>query len=343
MNKYYISCFSGKSGIAHYSRDFYNLILKDKGYQHIDSSRPLSSILSMISSRDIVHIEIGIFLKREQEILFSMIRGNYKQLSVTLHDAPILKYPFREYKQGWLNKLSKIVDRVGGRNQEIRKYLEKLKSIYVLTHLGEQTLKHKFQLTNVRFLPHIINPDDLSLPESGSRHLSYFGFIGRNKGLEYALQLHQLLLKDYSDVHMNVIGMALGKETVYLEKLKLKFADNVKFRGYVSENEVAALFSESCCTILPFKNYRFFFPVSGSILYSLKKGNIVFTSKVNAVPEIISDGINGLFLTGKIQKDLDLLKSVVSDDSKRQRLVQNGLQYLQNNHFPAIVKKHYID
>lgn len=338
MNKYYISSLTGKSGIAQYSRDFYELVLKERGYQFVDSNRPLSSILSLISSRDKVHLEIGIFQKREQEVLFAMMRAQYKQLSVTLHDAPILKYPFVEFKQGWLNQLSKIADRIGGHQRKIKSHLEKLKAIYVLTKAGERSIKNKFDLTNVYYLPHIVNPDDLSIPERNSRNLVYFGFIGKNKGLDYALQLHQLLSREHPDVVFNVIGMPMGKEREYFEKLKLKYRHNVNFTGYLPESEVDALFSESACAILPFRSYRFFYPASGSILYSLKKGTVVLTNKVNAITETIENGKNGYFLTGDIGKDLSLLSTVLSDQHLRQQLLENAMNYLQKHHFPGIVK-----
>ena len=58
----------GESGIAKYSRDFYNLVLKEKGYRFVDSNESTITILSEITSIDHVHIEIGIFQKKEIEI-----------------------------------------------------------------------------------------------------------------------------------------------------------------------------------------------------------------------------------------------------------------------------------
>ena len=94
MKNFYISSKEGISGICKYSRDFYELILKDKGYIFIDSKQSISTILSLVSSKDHVHIELDIFQKKEIEILFLMLKANYRHVSVTLHDAPLIKYPF---------------------------------------------------------------------------------------------------------------------------------------------------------------------------------------------------------------------------------------------------------
>src|SRR5688572_6928397 len=110
MRHFYLSSKNGISGICKYSRDFYELVLKDKGYTFVDSVNSISSILSTIASRDHVHIELGIFQKKEIEVLFLMLKANYRNISITLHDAPLLKYPFREFKNPVLNNLSKFYD-----------------------------------------------------------------------------------------------------------------------------------------------------------------------------------------------------------------------------------------
>src|SRR5258705_13906309 len=98
MRRFYISSKSGISGISKYSRDFYELVLKERGYIFMDSAESITTILSTISSRDHIHIEIGIFQKKEIEILFTMLKANYKNVAITLHDAPLIKYPFYEFK-----------------------------------------------------------------------------------------------------------------------------------------------------------------------------------------------------------------------------------------------------
>ena len=94
MKYFYISSTDGNSGILKYSRDFYELILKERNYIFIDSKQSISTILSLVSSKDHVHLELDLFRKKEIEILFLMLKANYKHVSVTLHDAPLIKYPF---------------------------------------------------------------------------------------------------------------------------------------------------------------------------------------------------------------------------------------------------------
>src|ERR1700741_4338580 len=151
MKKFYISSQMGNSGIAKYSRDFYRLILKDKGYVFIDSSNNPSAVLSMVSSRDHVHIELGIFQKNEIEILFRMLRSNYKNVAVPLHDAPLVKYPYHEFKNSFMNNLSKFYDIYVNGFGSVSPYVKKIKSIYVLARRDLKPGKRTYILDNSLF------------------------------------------------------------------------------------------------------------------------------------------------------------------------------------------------
>lgn len=129
MSNFYISSMTGLSGICKYSKDFYELVLKTKGYQFIDSGEDITTIMSAVSSRDFVHIEIGIFQKKEIEILLLMLKANYKNVSVTLHDAPLVKYPFHEFKDPLLNGFSKLYDRYINNFSAAIPLVKKIKSI----------------------------------------------------------------------------------------------------------------------------------------------------------------------------------------------------------------------
>src|SRR5215471_2018687 len=191
MKKFYISSIKGNSGISKYSQDFYQLVLKDKGYIYMDSGEDLITILSTISSRDQVHIEVGIFQQKEIEILFTMLRANYRNITVTLHDPPLVRYPFYQFKNNILNNISKLYDKYANSSGAAKPYIRKIKTIYALSKKGVESIKKKYGVSNVCYLPHIVNTGEMSNNDSINKNFIYFGFIGKNKGLAYALELHQ--------------------------------------------------------------------------------------------------------------------------------------------------------
>ena len=343
MKKYYISSKAGLSGICKYSHDFYELVLKDKGYIFIDSNDNLTTIFTRISSIDIVHIEIGIFQRKEIEILFAMLNANYKNVIITMHDAPLLKYPLHEFENAFFNKISKFYDKYIDKFSNSRLYLSKIKTIYVLSEKGLRAVKSKYKIDNVYFLPHIIDTTEVIIDGAINNNFIYFGFIGRNKGIEYSLKLHKQLLTNYPESNFFVIGRAMGKENHFYDFLKETYNTNVHYLGYVPEEELNEVFEMATFSLMTFKNYKFYHPFSGSLLYNLKKGKIVFATNSNSVGEVIHDGKNGFLLSGEIKKDVEIVSGIISNKHLLNDIKNEVHNYLMLNHTNTIVSNNLLD
>lgn len=337
---YYISHFHGASGICKYSRDFYQLVLKEQGYVFMDSAQDIIHILSTISSRDHVHIELGIFQVKEQEILFTMLRANYRNVSITMHDPPLLKYPLYAFGNKFLHNVSKFYDIYINRLRWEKPLLQKLKAIYVLSRRAKQMMEARYGIGNVYFLPHVVDPAEIVKGETGDSNFIFFGFIGRNKGIGYALRLHERLLAQYPESQFFVVGKAMGKEQRYYNALRERFQHQVKFTGYVEEEDLPALFNRAGYAVILFSDYRFFHPFSGSLLYSMKMGKIALTNRVNAIEELIQDGKNGFFLSGDIKKDAALVEGLMRDRAMQEAVVEEVYQYLLEQHSPEKVMQY---
>lgn len=331
---------TGHSGICKYSRDFYDLVLKGKGYTFIDThNQAASSILATILPSDHIHFEIGIFQKKEVDILFEILNANYQNVAVTLHDAPLLKYPFRRFENPFLNNVSKFYDIYVNKFAAAGHYINKIKTIYVLSNKGVELIKSKYRVNHVYFLPHIISQKEIKKSDSNNNNFIYFGFIGKNKGIEYSLRLHQQLLVKYSDMNFYIVGTAIGKEKHYYNYLKEKYTNNVHFLGYVPDDKLDAIFDKASFSLMLFKPYRFFYPFSGSIIFNLKKGKILFTNKVNVVSEIITEGLNGFFLSGEMEKDVSIVSTTIMNRQKLDKVKEASYNYLLQNHTSKVVSE----
>lgn len=137
------------------------------------------------------------------------------------------------------------------------------------------------------------------------KNIMFFGFVGRGKGLDYALRLHSLIARRFPTVEMHVVGSAVDASgRLYLERLKRCFKDKVHYHGYVPEARLDELFAEVAHVFLPFKEYRYICPASGSVINSMRRGRIVWTNPVNSVPELIEDGTNGIFFRKSLEENL---------------------------------------
>jgi glycosyltransferase involved in cell wall biosynthesis len=340
---FYISSISGESGIDRYSKAFYDRILKPRGYLFIDIDNEVTDIMSLVSSRDRVHFEIGLFQSKAAEVLFRMINAGYHDLRVTLHDPPVLRYPTRQYGNPLLDLLAKANDRYLGGLRMLRASLEKLSRIYVLSRKGMQLMQTTYGLTNVRFMPHLVTGCPGPGNEKKGRHFLYLGFIGPNKGLEYALQVHQQFRSYHPQTEFFVAGTALGKQQKHLEYLKHRYRENVHYLGYVSDHAMPSIMEQTSYALLSFRDYNWYCPVSGSILYCMQHGNIVLTNPVNAVPEIIEDGKNGMFLSGTPRRDCEMLCQVHENHDRLSALRAATRHYLSEHHSAEAVLEHFND
>lgn len=334
---------SGRSGIAKYSKDFYELVLKQQNYLFLDSEEDIVSILSTIASRDHVHIEIGIFQKKEMEILMAMLDANYKSIAVTLHDPPLFKYPFREFRQSFINKISKFYDVYIDRFKKSGTYVSRIKYIYVLSQKGLSQITSKYKVSNVYYLPHIVNQDEIEMQNVENKNFIYFGFVGKNKGLEYSLRLHQKLISRFPEMQFYVVGDAIGKAVFYFNYLKSTYKSNVHYLGYVAGDELPKVFSKATFALVIFKKYKFYFPFSGSLLSVMKYGKIPLTNNVNAVSEIISDKMNGFFLTGELNKDAETIEGILKIKTSACHDMHSGIRtFLTTNCSVQNVQQHLL-
>ncbi len=343
MKRFYISKRQGESGIYRYSCDFYDLVLKEKGFEFLRSDTPISSILTKINKTDAVHIEIGIFLEKEITILFTLIKRGYKNISVTLHDAPLVKFPFYSFRNALLNKASKAFDMYFTKFNYQNRYLKNVKNIYVLTYAGVELMRTRYKLTNVYYLPHIIDEKEVKKSNTDNCNIIYLGYIGKNKGIEYSLQLHQNLLKTFPAMKFYIVGKPLGVQGPFYESLKKNFQLQTYFKGYVPDEELNTLFEDSTFSFLPFNQYKFYVPFSGSILYAMKKGKIVFTNNVNATRELVEDGKTGFHLSGNLENDAALVTDIVQNMHLKQAIKFNSYNKLLNNYTSRAVTKNYRD
>jgi glycosyltransferase involved in cell wall biosynthesis len=119
-----------------------------------------------------------------------------------------------------------------------------------------------------------------------------------------------------------------------------KYTVNVHFTGYVADEVLDEMFGQATFSLMPFKAYKFFTPFSGSILYNLKKGKIVFTCNTNAVGEIVSEGKTGFFLTGIITEDVDSIARVMRDKAMQCGIKKSVNGFLMQNHAASVVSSY---
>lgn len=332
MKKYYICRnFNDSCGISRYGSSFYKSVLLIRKYDavHLVDKNDVINKVKMIDNNDSVWIEIGLGSRLEVELLKRLVRKGNKNITITVHDSPFLEYPIYNFNNYIVNIILKLVQIIFLRkpiSNFFYNYLNKAKYVFTLNVKGMKLLEKRYGLKNVYAIPHIL--DNILLPSNkdyNETQILYFGFIGKNKGLEYALQLHELINETSKvPIQMKVIGKVVDSTSLsYLNSLKERYVSNVIYLGYVQDNELEEIMRKDNIVFLPTKDYRFICPTSGSVLNSMQFLNIVFTNNVNSNKFIVKDGFNGFFLTGDILIDKENVKKVLNDIEYRKLISRN--------------------
>jgi glycosyltransferase involved in cell wall biosynthesis len=188
-------------------------------------------------------------------------------------------------------------------------------------------------------IPHIVTCNQEYKPHFNPS-LLYTGFVGKKKGLEYALELHKNLLNHDETLKFIVTGEALDSiSKIFFEKLKKKYRQNVNYLGFVNDVELSTLLSQGHVLLLPTTDYKYICPASGNVVNAISKGSVVFTTRANANDEIISDEETGFFLTGDIEADIKNIFLVLSNESLRKKIVATAMRRLSKENGPENIRK----
>lgn len=339
MTKLYICPdFGSKSGIAKYGGAFYNEILKKRGYKvlHLES---LSEIKSIAKNSEIF-IEIGLGTEIEYQAFRWFIQNGYQAVDVMVHDAPFIKYPILNFNHSLLAKASKLLQLLFHRAPLFQSELALARNVYVMNRRASHSLKKRYCLENVKVIPHILNRpfDPKNKDYQLVPNLVYIGFIGANKGLDYALALHEKVLSLGVECSLEVVGKAnCNKTRSYLEQLKERYTRNVTYLGFVDDVTFEKILKRDNIVILPTKEYHVITPTSGNVLNAMQYSNVLFTNAVNSVPEFITEAETGFFLTGSLERDSQALIPVISSSDVRKAIGENAYHHVISNHSPQAV------
>jgi glycosyltransferase involved in cell wall biosynthesis len=201
-----------------------------------------------------------------------------------------------------------------------------------------------FPVESIHVLPHACLPKRESSFNSQtakeylgiSRHstlLTIFGFVGKYKGHDIALEAMKWLPEKY---HLAIVGGAHPEAREdfmhhLLSNVNRKLRPRVTITGYV-ENDVADLFYAATDICLapyrPFANLS----ASGAITWALSSGRPTIASKIDAFQSIQRDAECLFMVTPELVRELAwAIEKLDKDTSLQQRLVNNALKYCEEH------------
>lgn len=331
--------FGARSGVSAYARNFFSHVLQPEGFEHlpVESLELFEEWRSAQSVSCRYHLEIAVGTHLERAILWRLLETD-AIVDITLHDPPYIAFPYYRAENRWLNQLSKLAQVLLPQLFFGLAQVRRIRRIFTLSEKGRARTARAYPGATVLTLPFICVRQPMpNLAEPLS--LVYTGFIGKKKGLDYALQLHQALRGEFPDLIFKVVGTPLDPVTKrYFAGLQAKYRDHVEYLGYVDDQRFISLLSAGHVVMLPTLDYRTICPVSANILDALTLGSVVVSTRANANAELIEDGCNGRFLSGNLKLDVAMVAELLRDPALRQRMIDEAQSRLARDHSPQKIR-----
>jgi glycosyltransferase involved in cell wall biosynthesis len=224
-----------------------------------------------------------------------------------------LYYPLRILELLYVRKTQYFIAISKSIEEEISYWLNAEKDKIHLVHHG----------VNVeRFSPQPQNYSALQ-PYQGRPVILYTGRFVATKGIDTLIDAMPTVLKEYPDALFLFVGGGNFKPYQRLLDQKGVPQNNFDVRGYVDFFEMPSLYSATSVYVAP----TIYEPLGIRVLEAMSCGKPVVASEVGGIPEIITDGKDGLLVPPKDANALaQEIINILSDNSLSSSLGKRGRQ-----------------
>jgi glycosyltransferase involved in cell wall biosynthesis len=146
--------------------------------------------------------------------------------------------------------------------------------------------------------------------QTGILHLVYLGRIVANKGIFEIVEALALLTKQGRKIRLSIGGNGQDTERLRIKVNALGLDEQVTFMGSVFGVEKNRLWCAGHVFVFP--TYHEGLPYA--LLEAMAAGAVPITTRVGAIPDVLQDGIHGLFVEPKNIADLASAIARLDDD-----------------------------
>jgi glycosyltransferase involved in cell wall biosynthesis len=318
------------------------------------------SVVSAAESCDLVHIQ-------HEHGLFGHSRGTkfaVKQFGALLRSLKDRKKPVvttfhTDIVTGPRKKLRTVVDRFRKKRMWIkhvaRQFGDHMGQARAIVHsMGTRLsyVKHGFPAQSIFVVPHACLPpknitlsrdtakEKLGLPED-AKLLTIFGFLGRYKGHDLAIEALKYLPENY---HLALVG-GMHPEArddfldVVLQSIPEAIRPRVKVTGWVESSVADLYYAATDVCLAPYRGDTLL-SASGAVTWALSSGRPVVASKIEAFQNV-NRGTDCMFLftPERLAELAWAVEKIVSDTSLQERLIRNARAYCEEHSWQTTSNK----
>ncbi|MDO6470661.1 glycosyltransferase [Maribacter sp. 1_MG-2023] len=191
------------------------------------------------------------------------------------------------------------------------------------------TLEDKYKVKNVALIPHgafETPPEpDFKLP-AGPKQVMAFGKFGTYKKVEILIEaVEEIRARTNEDIEIVIAGTDSPNTPGYLEEMKQKYSHvpQIRYTGYVAEEDVAKIFGDSAVTVFPYTSTT---GSSGVLHQAGSYGNAVALPDLGDLSVLVKEeGYVGEFFDAHNTSSLaNAIEKIITDDAYRVQLAKQN-------------------
>lgn len=209
------------------------------------------------------------------------------------------------------------------------------------------TLEDKYKVKNVALIPHgafETPPEpDFKLP-AGPKQVMAFGKFGTYKKVEILIEaVEEIRSRTNEDIEIVIAGTDSPNTPGYLEEMKHKYSHvpQIRYTGYVAEEDVPQIFGASAVTVFPYTSTT---GSSGVLHQAGSYGNAVALPDLGDLSVLVKEeGYVGEFFDANDTSSLaNAIEKIITDDTYRIQLAKQNYKAACSLPMSAITQM-YID
>ncbi|MBD3342221.1 MAG: glycosyltransferase [Candidatus Lokiarchaeota archaeon] len=241
----------------------------------------------------------------------------------------------------YLNNLSKS-DLVFPISENLRNELNRsfeipLNKMMVVSESASTYFMNFSEQSNKKMNQKIVNTDYLNL--------IYIGSLGKNRKIDFIVDSFQILLNDFKNVQLYILGMGETKEDIpalkkYIYEKKLQNMIFLKDRVYYYDiPEIVSQFDIGLSPIPPAGYYVFATPTK-CIEYMSLKVPVVANIEIDDQKKLIENSGGGILTSYDVVEYANGILKLLTNDNIRKKCAESGFQWLkENRNFKLTAKK----
>lgn len=176
---------------------------------------------------------------------------------------------------------------------------------------------------------------------SNSNELLFVGRLAPEKGLIHLIKAFNIVIQRFPNIRLSIAGDGplYGNISSLIRRYELN--SYVRLIGHVSSREtIRSLYRQARCLILPSDHES----LPGVLLEAMACGTPVIASRVGGIPDIISDGENGILVNPKaVDEIVEAICHLFENSSINKKLGQAARDTIEKRFAWSIIGEHYLN